>query len=229
MRAAARLAWQAEKAPGTEVRCQALALAKHLLGHAIPVDVHGTCCEIIRAGLRDQDPAIRLEALRLTDRPRINLVDQAALLLRDPIPEIRRAAMLTLGCQPSILATDDLLVWLHDPDPEVRHLCEMALQGRGLRDEYIELGRFLTDEKARNRLQILDYLRRHADLEPGVWLRRLTHDPVPAVRAAALRAAADQQFTDLTDRMEQMVQNDPSPTVRQVAQFYLSWRKTPRY
>jgi hypothetical protein len=72
------------------------------------------------------------------------------------------------------------------------------------------------------RLQVIDQLRYAHDLEPGVWLRRLSHDPAPAVRAAAVRAAAERHTVHLTDRLEQMAQNDPCPTVRQLAKYYLS-------
>jgi hypothetical protein len=41
------------------------------------------------------------------------------------------------------------------------------------------------------------------------------------VRAAAARAALEQRVRSLADRLEQMAQNDPSPSVRQLAQYYL--------
>jgi hypothetical protein len=45
------------------------------------------------------------------------------------------------------------------------------------------------------------------------------------VRAAAVRAAGEEQQVDFSDRLTQMAQNDPSPTVRQLAQYYLVRRK----
>jgi hypothetical protein len=75
-------------------------------------------------------------------------------------------------------------------------------------------------------LQVLEQLRQANDLEPGVWLRRLSHDPVPAVRAAAARAAGENDQVDLSDRLTQMAQSDPSPTVRQLARYYLSHRQS---
>jgi hypothetical protein len=81
-------------------------------------------------------------------------------------------------------------------------------------------------EQPASRLQVVQTLA-EANVEPGAWLRRLTLDPSPAVRAAALRLAGEPSTeVDLTDRMEQMTANDPSPTVRQLAQFYLSYRKS---
>src|SRR5205807_2290532 len=50
-------------------------------------------------------------------------------------------------------------------------------------------------------------------------------DPSAAVRAATARAAADQKQVDLSDRIDQMAQTDPSPTVQQVARYYLSCQR----
>ena len=53
---------------------------------------------------------------------------------------------------------------------------------------------------------------------------RLTHDPAPEVRVAAIRAAKEPPLADLqvdlSDRIDQILQNDPSPTVRQQAGYY---------
>jgi len=72
---------------------------------------------------------------------------------------------------------------------------------------------------------VIESLQDTPDLDPGVWIRRLSHDPVPAVRAAAAREATNQTQVDLSGRIEQMAQNDPSPTVQQVARYYLSCQK----
>ena len=117
-------------------------------------------------------------------------------------------------------------IQLHDPDPEVRTLCEEALRSRGLQEEHVKLGRLMTDSRPAVRLQVLARLYRVHDLEPSIWLRHLSHDPAPAVRAAAVRAAAEQKGTGLADRLEQMAQNDPCPSVRQLAQYYFASQKT---
>ena len=58
------------------------------------------------------------------------------------------------------------------------------------------------------------------ELDAAVWLRRLSHDPAPSVRAAAARAVYE-WGVDLTDRLEQMVRSDPSATVVAQARYYL--------
>ena len=52
------------------------------------------------------------------------------------------------------------------------------------------------------------------------WLRRLSHDPAPEVRVAAIRAASEQTLVDLSDRLDQMARSDPSPTVSQLARYF---------
>src|SRR5262249_6948990 len=106
-------------------------------------------------------------------------------------------------------------------DDDVRRICEALLRGRGMTEEHLKLGRLLTDAHPSVRLQVLDYLRTDSDLEPGVWLRLLTADPEPAVRVAAVRAAVAHPLVDLSDRIDQMTRSDPSPTVCQIARYYL--------
>src|SRR5262249_16657006 len=134
----------------------------------------------------------------------------------------RRAALLAVGPARDVVHDDQLLPCLHDADPEVRRLCETALGSRGLRPEYLELGRLLTDPQPAKRLQVLHRLRDPTEPDPGLWLRRLSHDPSPSVRVAAMRAMTQQGFVDLSDRIDQMARTDPSPTVCQLAQFYLN-------
>jgi hypothetical protein len=189
-------------------------------------DLLRACRELTQACLNDKAAANRVQAIWLARRQEIDLLEAVTPLLNDAIPEVRREAMLAVGPAAAAVNTDDLLRWLHDSDEEVRRLCEAALRSRGLREEHVQLGRFLTDNRPEVRLQVLDLLHRQSDLDPGIWLRRLSHDPAPAVRAAAVRAAAEQRVRSLEDRLQQMAQSDPSPSVRQVAQYYLARRTT---
>jgi HEAT repeat protein len=150
----------------------------------------------------------------------IELIDQVVALLRDPDVGVRRAAMLAVARAEQV-GDESLLPALHDPDAEVRRLCEEALRNRGLGREHIELGRLLTDPRPATRLRVLDHLPRVRDIDPALWLRRLTHDPVPAVRVAAVRVISEQAGVDLSDRLDQMARSDPSPTVCQLAGYYL--------
>jgi len=179
--------------------------------------------ELVRGALRSGKAETRLRAIRLALHPgMVDVLEQVAALLGDESPLVRRAALLAVGPARDVVHDDQLLPCLHDADPEVRRLCETALGSRGLRPEYLELGRLLTDPQPAKRLQVLDRLRESTELDPGLWLRRLSHDPSPSVRVAAMRAMTQQGFVDLSDRIDQMARTDPSPTVCQLAQFYLN-------
>jgi hypothetical protein len=135
--------------------------------------------------------------------------------------------MVAVADWPEVIHTDNLLIWLHDSDAEVRKRCEQALQTekRGLSRRYIRMGRLVTDPRWEVRLSVLDHLETAQDLDAGTWLRRLSHDTSPAVRAAAIRAAAENDTVDLSDRLDQMARDDPSPTVSSLARHYLQTRK----
>jgi HEAT repeat protein len=205
------------------VRAHALALLEQIDKDVGPYpEFLSSSRRLVTACLSDKQTNCRMRALQLARRPEMGLVNEVVGLLNDPEPELRRSAMLIVGPIESAITTDSLLHWLHDPDIEVRGLCEKALRARGLQDAHLLLGRTMTDSRPGTRLQVIELLKRADDLEPGVWLRRLSHDPSAAVRAAAVRAAAEQSLAQLADRLEQMSQNDPCATVRQLAQFYLS-------
>jgi HEAT repeat protein len=187
--------------------------------------------ELARRHLHDSDSSSRVCAIQLAMLPGVDLQKEIVPLLEDSSPEVRRAAMLAVGHasgpqQAEVIATEDLLRWLHDTDDDVRRICEAALRGRGLQDEHVRIGRLVTDTRPTVRLQVLDSIRSNPDLEPGIWLRTLTHDPAPEVRVAAVRAAAEHETVDLTDRIDQMARSDPSPTVCQIARFYLNYPKS---
>lgn len=217
---AMRLLPLAARSSNAEARGAALALASTLIDKAGLEGGFTVYRDLVRNGLEDPASANRVQAVRLASHPEMNLLPRIGPLLDDTVAEVRQAAMLAIGSSPDAVATDDLLRSLHDQDPEVRRLCEAALKSRGLRGDDLALARLITDAKAGTRLQVLQALQRANDLDPEVWLRRLSHDPVPAVRAAVLRAAAEQYDVDLQDRLEQIAGNDPSPTVRQIAEHY---------
>jgi HEAT repeat protein len=152
----------------------------------------------------------------------MDLVREVTALLGDPAPEVRRTAMLAVGPLNEAIPTDRLLAWLHDPDADVRRLCEAALLAReDFQPEHLTLARLITAPEASVRLQVLAHLQHDSSLEPGIWLRRLGRDPAPEVRAAAVRAAANQPAVDLSDLIRERAQADPSQTVSQLAGYYL--------
>jgi len=222
---------ESAKVANSGVRHQALILATEILqataAQKTPAEpmLLDACRELAQDGLRDGSETDRLLAIRLAQRPEVNLLTEIVPLLRDNSALVRREAILALGPAPEVIGDDHLFYWLNDPDSDVRALCEMALRGRGLQENHIRLAKLMADRRPAVRLQVIESLGSTPDLDPGVWLRRLSHDPTPAIRAAAARAATNQPQIDLSDRIEQMAQNDPSPTVQQVARYYLSCQR----
>ena len=180
--------------------------------------------ELVRVCLASDKAAVRVRAVQLTLNPGMDLLEQVAVLLNDPAVEVRRAAMLAVGpANPvgDVVLEDVLLPSLHDSDAEVRRLCEAALRSRGRTPRQIKLGRLLTDPNPVERIQVLDLLLQSPELDPGVWLQRLSHDPSPAIRAAAVRAIKELSLVQLNERITEMAASDPSPTVSLLARRYL--------
>jgi hypothetical protein len=223
---AIRLLQLAVRSPDKDVRCQALTLAGPIVNRSSSAEQLAACREFARTSLQDAEATNRLEAVRLAVHPKLGLSREVAPLLDDPAPAVRQMAMASVGDaeHADAVETDDLLRSLHDPDPDVRRLCEAALRSRRLSPNQIAMGRLLTDARPVNRLEILNRLPR-TELEPGLWLRRLSQDTSPAVRAGAIRAATEYAEVDFTDRLEKMASDDPSPTVRQLADHYLKSQK----
>ncbi|HTU91050.1 MAG TPA: hypothetical protein VMF69_13310 [Gemmataceae bacterium] len=209
-----------------DVRASALVLCSLLLSRAgedragKPLD---SALKLAAAALHSAREDNRLHAVRLSLYPGMaDLWKQVAVLLGDESVQVRRAALVAVSRARDAVHDDQFLPCLHDPDPEVRRLCEQALIARGLRREYVELGRLLTDPQPAMRLQVLDRLRESTELDCGLWLRRLSHDRSPSVRVAAVRAMTQQSFVDLSDRIDQIAREDRNPTVRQLAHYYFT-------
>jgi hypothetical protein len=219
-----RLVQEAVRLPGKEVRIAALELTAALLIQSSQAGLVERWREVARTALRDSEPEVRARAIQLAQAPPFGLLERIVPLLRDPSAQVRRAAILAVGPSQTVISSEDLLGWLHDADPEVRRLCEIALRGRDLSEDNLRLGRLITDPRHDARLRAIEELLADPQREPSAWLRRLSHDPTPSVRAAAIRAAAIRPRVDLSDRLQEMTQSDPSPTVCQLAQYYLSSR-----
>jgi hypothetical protein len=223
---ASKLLVMAARTPQIGVRVRTLALAEVLLATA-PTRPD-LCSDLALQGLAAKDTDVRVRAIRLTMHEPLHsdkaLTDRVLACLRDPVPEVRRAAVLAIGVAEEAISKEDMLPLLQDPDAEVRRLCEKALRGRGLDDTYIKLARLISDQRPASRLQVVHYLRDAEDSVSGlsVWLQHLSEDPSPAVRAAAVRfAGEDPAGADFHERLVQISREDPSPTVRQLALHYL--------
>jgi HEAT repeat protein len=216
---------QASRDTDEAVRGNALRLAE-ALPQKMPEETADACFELARGCMKDTSAENRSHAVCTASHLGNRLSGPIVQALGDEAPEVRREAVRAAGRVDEWISTEDLLNWLHDSDAGVRHACEEALrQNRKLKEHHLELGRLLTDPRAAMRVRVVDMLPSVTDLDVGVWLRRLSHDPSPAVRAAAVRVVNEIAFADLVDRIDQMAHDDPSATVRQLAQYYLAAQK----
>ena len=140
-------------------------------------------------------------------------LDEVAVLLKDPVPEVRGAALLAVGpADEKVVSAKSLLPVLHDDDPEVRRACEDVLRiDRHLSPQSYQIGWCLYHPDPAQRLNVLDHLQRGADVEPGVGACAKCCYESPAVRLAAVRVMSQQHRVDLSDRLKQMAEGDQSP------------------
>ncbi len=211
--------------PDDQLRPAALSLAGALVERAPAGQWQSICRGLALKGLADARGATRVAAIQLVLREPLRkdgeLLNRIVPFLRDGEASVRRLALVALGTNTDVVREEDILPLLHDADPEIQHLCEVVLRSRGLSDAHVRLARLISDASPAVRLQVIPLLRQAADLDVDVWLRRLTLDPAPAVRAAAARIASHDPSDDLRRRLDEMAQTDPSPTVREIAQFYV--------
>jgi hypothetical protein len=184
------------------------------------------CRSLATAGLREERGDCRADAVRLAVTPGVGLPEKVAALLNTATPdasaEVRRLAVLAVGGAEfeEIWPTEDILRYLHDANEEVRLVCEQALRTRGLDGRRLQLAQMLGHPDAAVRAQVPAQIFRIAEVDPCLWLNKLSGDPAPAVRAAAARAAFENREPRFHGRLKEMAERDPSPTVRQIAEIY---------
>lgn len=183
------------------------------------------CRALATSGLKHEAVALRRASVRLASLPELGLLEEVAALVvgsqRDPDAVVRDLALAAVAPYEDVAETEALLPLLHDPDPEVRATCEHALRSRGLTPSQVRLARQMTDPQPTVRAGVPAQITDFPELDVGLWLERLSRDPSPAVRAAVIRSAAEQGSPQLMARVANLAENDPSPTVRQIASYYL--------
>jgi hypothetical protein len=84
------------------------------------------------------------------------------------------------------------------------------------------LGWLLTHPDPVERIKVFKLLHNAPELDPGVWLQRLSHDPSPAIRVAAIRVMTEDLAAPPRERIGEMAQSDPSESVAWTARWYLT-------
>jgi HEAT repeat protein len=226
--ALAHLLESAESAMSPEALPGALLLAIRFISqpHSDSATILKSCRQLVEAGLKDDRPECRAHAARLAAAPELKALDLVPPLIlgraADPDPEVRRTALVLIAGHEELAPIESLLPVLHDDSEAVRSVCAKALRGRGLTVEQIQLAKLLTDPRAAVRAQVPAKVVEFPDLDTRVWLNQLSRDSSPAVRAAVIRTFGEHQDAHLRDRIREMATADPSSTIRQLAEYYLT-------
>ncbi len=137
--------------------------------------------------------------------------------------DVRRQALVSFANRPALLTDDMLLRRLHDPDLTIRDSAKSILKARGLNQELISLGGLLVSPKPAQRCSVISLIKNRTDIDPIVWLLRLSHDQDETVRIMAVEALAAQkaQTVPIKRRLAEMARSDSSEQVRQTASKFV--------
>ena len=128
--------------------------------------------------------------------------------------EVRHQVLVSFGSRPALLTEDMILKRLHDEEPGVPQLAELILKTRGLSRDQIALGKLVTSPRPEMRASVVSLVKDRDDLDPVVWLLKLSHDEDETVRTKAVEAMAGKDSPDLRARLREMAAQDTSPAVR---------------
>ncbi len=170
-------------------------------------------------GLASPDPRTRVAAVVcLANLPIDALAAPAVAYIDDPKSgDVRHQVLVSFAPRRTLLTEDMILKRLHDPELGVPQLAEMVLKTRGLTPDQITLGRLISSPKAELRASVIPLMKDRQDLDPAVWLIRLSHDADELVRTKAIEAMTGMTSRDVAERLREMAAKDSSPAVRAVA------------
>ena len=202
------------------VQAAALQMSVGILKQNPPAEVMGSIKQLVSAGAKSESSQVQIQAITVALNPKTDCLQEVAICLKSPHKEVRQAAILALGPASETIMDEVLLPSLHDEDQTIVHLTETALQARGLREDQIRLGKLMADPKPVKRLEVLDHLSATRDIDPMIWLKKMSNDPSPAVRAAAARAMIQEKVTTNGNNDRKTEKLDMSESVKRLAGFY---------
>lgn len=168
--------------------------------------------------LVDPDANVQLQAIAcLGTLPLDEKAAPAAARIGDPDFRVRLQVLTSFANRPRLLSEEAILPLLHDPVPDLAGLADRVLKARGLPPELIGLGRMVTHGRAEMRASAIPLLLARQDIDPVVWLLRLSEDEDESVRLKAVEAFAGRGAPEVVQRLREMAAADPSETVRTAA------------
>jgi HEAT repeat protein len=177
----------------------------------------------VKQRLSDRESKSRVAAVAcLGTMPLDKVAAPAIPYLEDPSGEVRQQVLISFASRPGLLSTDAIIKRLYDADPGIPSLAETVLKTRGLKEEHIGFARLLYHPKPELRASLIPLIRNRTDIDPVVWLLRLSEDREESVRIAAIEALADRTDPEVLNRFATLATSDPSPGVREAAARHVS-------
>ncbi|HEY2157379.1 MAG TPA: HEAT repeat domain-containing protein [Isosphaeraceae bacterium] len=169
--------------------------------------------------LADRDPRARAAAVACLGLSPLDALAAPAVAYLDDQQsgDVRHQVLVSFATRQDLLTDDMILKRLHDPDPGIPQLAELILKTRGLSKDQVALGRLIASPRPEMRASVVPLVKDHDELDPVVWLLRLSHDPDETVRTRAVEAMTGKDSPDLRVRLREMAEKDSSPAVRTAA------------
>jgi HEAT repeat protein len=167
--------------------------------------------------LHDAEPEARIAAVTcLGELPIDTLAAPAVSCLDDPrSPAVRKQVLISFARRPALLSEDMVLGHVFDDaDKALPEVAKFVLKTRGLNDEQIVLGSKIYDSRPEVRASVIGLLKNRTDIDPVIWLLRLSHDANETVRLGAIDALAARMSPEVAQRLLEMATTDQSAAVR---------------
>ncbi|RUL88879.1 HEAT repeat domain-containing protein [Tautonia sociabilis] len=168
--------------------------------------------------LDDPEPGVRLAAvLALGKLPIDAMAEPAISRLHDDVAAVRIQVLNSFAPRPDVLTEDAILPMLYDPETAVALAAQIVLRARGLDEELIGLAKLLYHPRAELRASAVPLIEGRDDIDPVLWLLRLSRDEDESVRSKALEALGHRASPDARRRLAEMADSDPSLEIREAA------------
>lgn len=172
--------------------------------------------------LDDPEPGVRLATvIALGKLPIDAMAEPAMARIADDVPAVRMQVLTSFAHRRDVLTDDAVLPLLFDPESPVALAAQFVLKARGLDDDLIGLAKLLHHPRAELRASAIAQIERRDDIDPIVWLDRLSRDEDETVRSEAMEALSRLSSPDARRRLAEMAGSDPSPTIRDAARRVL--------
>jgi hypothetical protein len=121
--------------------------------------------------------------------------------------------------------TFDVIRALDSPDSSQADATRRELERRGFTPVHFEIARQLLDRDPAVRIRLARRLPTLTSIDAAPWLLRLSGDPDPGVRQAAIGILATTGDPELLARLERLAGRDPAPCVQRLADEIAKRRK----